>query len=447
MKKLLALMLSLLMLLSLGVASAEKLSAEEIAAVAAKETELRMIWWGSQTRHDYTMAANDVFMAKYPALKIVSEYSSWDQYWTKLSTMAAAGNLPDIIQQDYKYITAYTNDAKIIDLMPYVENGILDLSDVPEANWKSGIIQDKLVAVNLGVNSMCTMLDKEIFEKAGIALPEDTWTLDEYVAILEQLVAKKDELGIQFADQGGKNNGYEYLAYRFREAGLEFYAQDGTNAFGWEKEQGKPIIIDFLNFEKDLSDRGLVAPIAVRQENDVNGPESGLIVTGKAAINTANWSNQLKAISNAAGKAFTLVAAPNATAEKQQYMKPSQFLSVTSDSANPDQAAFYINAFTNDVDMNMQLKAERGVPIADHVREALGATFEADSVDAVVFDYIGRIAGIAKPIWAPEPSVHSEIQTVYLWNMMSQVLDQGVSPEDAFEEFYSNCEMAFMMAE
>lgn len=442
MKKFLALLVSALMLLSVGCASAA--SVEEIAAT---EAELRMIWWGSQTRHDYTMAANEVFMAKYPNIKIVSEYASWDQYWTKLSTMAAAGNLPDIIQQDYKYITAYEADEKIIDLFPYVENGVLDLSDVPDANWKSGIVDEKLVAINLGVNSMCSMIDAEIFEKAGIAIPEDTWTLDEYVAILEQLYAKKDELGIQFPDQTGKNNAYEYLAYRFREAGLEFYNQDGSNAFGWEKEQGKEIIVDFLKFEKDLSDRGLVAPLAVRQECDVNGPESGLIVTGKAAINTANWSNQVKAIGNAAGKAFVLVAAPNFTAEKQQYMKPSQFLSVTSDSKNPDQAAFYINAFTNDIDMNMELKGERGVPIANTVRDALAATFEEGSADAIVFDYIGRVGAIAKPIWAPEPTAHSEIQNTYLWNMLNQVLEQDVDPEAAFEEFYSNCEMAFFMAE
>lgn len=61
--------------------------------------------------------------------------------------------------------------------------------------------------------------------------------------------------------------------------------------------------------------------------------------------------------------------------------------------------------------------------------------------------YIGRIAPIARAIWAPEPSAHAEIQNVYLWNMLTQVVDQGVDPETAFEEFYSGAEVAFMMAE
>jgi multiple sugar transport system substrate-binding protein len=46
-------------------------------------------------------------MQKNPNVKINVEFTDWTGYWDKLSAMAAGGNLPDIIQQDYAYITQW----------------------------------------------------------------------------------------------------------------------------------------------------------------------------------------------------------------------------------------------------------------------------------------------------------------------------------------------------
>ena len=275
-------------------------------APMTQKAELRMIWWGSQTRHDYTQAAINVFQDAYPNITITPEFTAWDAYWEKLAAMSASKNLPDILQHDYKYITQYTNNNLIIDLFPYVESGVIDLSDCPESTWAGGIVKDKLVGINLGMNTASVMIDAEMFEKAGIPIPEDTWTIAEYNEICDKLLEKKDELGIDFADQSGKNAFNEQMQFAFREKGMWFYNQDGSESFGWDKETGKQIIVELLKREKENIEKKRTAPLAVRDENDVNGPESGLIVKGKTAINTANWSNQAKALTNAAGKTLYL---------------------------------------------------------------------------------------------------------------------------------------------
>lgn len=409
------------------------------------KANLRMIWWGSQTRHDYTQAAIKVFEEAYPNITITPEFTAWDAYWEKLAAMSASKNLPDIIQQDYKYITKYTNNDLIIDLQPYVDRGIIDLSDCAEATWSGGIVNGKLVGINLGMNTGCVMIDAELFEKAGIPIPEDTWTIKEYQEICDQLVAKRDELGIDFADQSGKNAFNEQIQYAFRERGMWFYNQDGSESFGWDKETGKEIIVNLLKREKENVEKRRTAPLAVREENEVNGPESGLIVKGKTAINSTNWSNQAKALVNAAGKNFVLVALPSETTTKMQYIKPSQFLSVSSNSKYPEQAAFFINEFTNNIEMNYELKGERGVPISDKVRDALAAKFEPDSIDKAVFDYVGRIAPIANQIWKPEPNANGAIIVLY-HNMLKSVIDEGMDPEQAFEIFYDQAMIEFEMA-
>lgn len=61
-------------------------------ATAGAEQEpvtLRVTWWGSQTRHDLTMAAIEKFEEKYPYITVEAEFTSWDGYWSKLATQVA----------------------------------------------------------------------------------------------------------------------------------------------------------------------------------------------------------------------------------------------------------------------------------------------------------------------------------------------------------------------
>ena len=80
MKRILAFVLASLMLFAL------------VSTAAAEEpVTLRILWWGSQTRHDLTMAAIEKFMEKNPDIKIEPEYTSWDGYWEKVATQIAGG--------------------------------------------------------------------------------------------------------------------------------------------------------------------------------------------------------------------------------------------------------------------------------------------------------------------------------------------------------------------
>ena len=70
-------------------------------------TSLSLYWWGNQTRNDLTKKAVDLYMEQNPNIEITVEFTDWSGYWDKLSAMAAGGNMPDIIQQDYSYINQY----------------------------------------------------------------------------------------------------------------------------------------------------------------------------------------------------------------------------------------------------------------------------------------------------------------------------------------------------
>ena len=105
-------LLALMALVAVGCAApaaapgAADAPASDAGAAAASEgsgdqTELRIAWWGSQNRHDRTIAVIELFEELHPEIDVVYEFSGWEDHWTKMATQAAGGNLPDIMQQDY----------------------------------------------------------------------------------------------------------------------------------------------------------------------------------------------------------------------------------------------------------------------------------------------------------------------------------------------------------
>jgi multiple sugar transport system substrate-binding protein len=75
--------------------------------------ELRVAWWGSQDRHNRTIKAIELFQKKYPNIKVTYEFAGWGDYWTKMTTQAAGRNLPDVMQQDYAYVTEWTSRRRL----------------------------------------------------------------------------------------------------------------------------------------------------------------------------------------------------------------------------------------------------------------------------------------------------------------------------------------------
>ncbi len=80
----------------------------------------------------------------------------------------------------------------LADLNSFVENGALDLSDVEDTYIDGGKIDDKLYAVNIGANAHAILLDKAMFEKAGISVLAPGYTWEDLKDVAQQLA---DNLG------------------------------------------------------------------------------------------------------------------------------------------------------------------------------------------------------------------------------------------------------------
>lgn len=397
-------------------------------ASAQKKVELKIAWWGSQVRHEATIKVIELYQKLNPNVSISYEFAGFDDYWTKMTTMAAGGQLPDIMQQDYSRITEWQTRGLLEPLDSYIASKALDLSDVAKPILDSGSIGGKLYAVSLGSNSYSMMLDVDAFKKAGVPLPAQDWTWDDLEKIAMQI---HEKLGIY-----GIGGGFEVdeLAWKsvYLSDGQYLYAPDGKS-FAYKDDS---LLVNNLKMLLRLIKAG-AAPTYQEYLASFGGTTGNIqmdaIVTGKSAIE-AVWSNQVVAVATAAGpgRNFAVVHLPRLKHGGQagNFLKPSQFFSLTSQSKNKVEAAKFIDFFTNSVEANLILNAERGVPVAAKVRDALKKT--ASPANKAVFEYLDRVAKDAAPTPPPEPARHAEIRAnVYVPLIREQVFYGVLTPEEA----------------
>ena len=389
---------------------------------------LTITWWGGQTRHDRTIAVIEMY-EEATGVNIEYEFSGWGDYWTRVTTQAAGGELACIMQQDYRYVTEWQSRGLLRSLEPYIESGVIDTTDIPESILASGRVGEELYAFNLGVNSQAWVLDLDAFEAAGVELPAWDWTWEDFENITLQL---HEALGIW--GFGGSLSQIPLWPSIYLGHGEFTYNENGT-AVGYEDDQP---LIDHYNMILRLMDAGAVLTQEEQAEYQDSSVETGTLTTGKAAMEYM-WSNGVVGLVDAAGedRHFGLWPVPRPVGgQSSNFIKPSQFFSITSqcDDAEAEEAAKFISFFVNDLAANEILFAERGVPAPSTVREHLGAMLEP--AQALVFDFIAKVSEDASPINPPDPPGAGDISS-NVWTPLFEepVLYGQISVEEGVQIF------------
>lgn len=86
------------------------------SAGSGGKVTLRFTWWGNADRAARTEQAVAAFEKANPDIDIQTSYSTYESYKQKLATQAAGGDVPDLIQLDYRQISQYAGSEILLDL-------------------------------------------------------------------------------------------------------------------------------------------------------------------------------------------------------------------------------------------------------------------------------------------------------------------------------------------
>lgn len=379
-----------------------------------KSTKLGFFWWGSQTRHDATTKATELYTQKNPNITFSNQYADWDGYWKKLPTLAASNSLPDILQMDAAYIQDYVKRGTLeplddMKLEEFIDPAVLEKSK----------IGGKLYGVPISYNGTGIAFNKPALEAAGIKLPVKDWSWDDFFAFARDGREKLPKGKYAIGDYSNIWDWYQ--AYQTSMGKGPMFV-DGVK-FNLDKELWFKFNQTYADFRKEG-----VVPDAQTMfsfvENDLkNDPlTSGAIMTrgvpvGAIGALESMMPGQLDTVNNPVGPAGG------------GWAQSTIYLTISSKSDNKEQAKAFLKWFISDAEAGKILGTTRGIPINKKVFEAIEPTLS--SGDKMGVDLYNKAVDKALPFYPAPPGWADFVKTYK--DTMEQVMFGQTSLDKAYD--------------
>ncbi len=178
MKKLLALVLSTVMLLT-------------IVCAASAETVLTYATFSASGAQEETLKKMiDIFESKNPDIKIDVQLKGYDDYFTSLATMVGGNDAPDVFEMNMENYLAYMLRGACADLTAL---GI-GTENYSEGTLSAVSSNGKLYAVPMSFSTCVLFYNKALFDQAGVDYPTNDWTWADAQAAAEKIAALGDDI-------------------------------------------------------------------------------------------------------------------------------------------------------------------------------------------------------------------------------------------------------------
>jgi pectin-derived oligosaccharide transport system substrate-binding protein len=374
---------------------------------SGKPVTLRVTWWGADARAKLTNDAIAAFQKKYPDIKVEGQYKDWSGYWDALATTTAAKDSADVVQMDELYLASYADRGALYDLGKVKK--IVNTSQFDGEALATGQVGGAQYALPIGVGVLSTVVNADLFGKYGVALPDDkTWTWDDYARIAKELTTKSG--GEIHGSAGAPGFDAGSLKYWIRQDGGNLFDQDG-------KVSVKPeSLVKMWKYGLDLISSEASVKASTMVEDVTAGIAAGSFATGKTAISAA-YNTQITALKKANGGDLRLLQLPHIGDTRANFLKPSMYWAVSSQSQHPAEAAAFVDFMLNNQEAADILKTERGIPANKEVRARLEAGLTGPDKAAV--EYMNAVTPGDAPVVTPnggsgiEPMLQRYSQEVY----------------------------------
>ena len=169
----------------------------------------------------------DAFNEKYPNINVALEPISGD-YEQRLILQAASRTLPDLFWASDQGVQVLGSRNLMLDLDPYIAASGLDTSNFYQSMLDLGKVDGVQYMLPRDYNHLVTFYNIDMFEEAGVPLPQEGWTWQEFVDAATALT-KKDANGetTQYGVDGGNFSWWAIVVPAIRGFGGEVVTEDG----------------------------------------------------------------------------------------------------------------------------------------------------------------------------------------------------------------------------
>lgn len=264
-------------------ASASKTEAS--GETSKEEVTLKMACWGSENDIKTYEERAALVHEKYPEITLEVMAIPNDGYDTKVQTMIASGDAPDIIQVG-EASNSYASKGVLVDLTKLSEAAGLDLAKRFGTATSTYTWQNTLYAMPDRGGAMIVYYNKDMFDKAGVSYPTKDWTWKDLLEAAQKLTITKDGVVEQ----------YGFAAGGWWPWWMSFMYQNGGSILDSNLEKvtvNSPENVEAINFYTDLVHKYKVAPSAddYSRFGLKDGQPDPLFAQGHCAINITGFWN------------------------------------------------------------------------------------------------------------------------------------------------------------
>ena len=212
MKKVLAFVLALAMMLTMAV------------TVASAEDVTLTMWIWDDAQAPAMQAMIDGFTAQNPGIKVeLTSVAGVTDYNTKMQAVFGSADAPSVFWMNFNLSKEYVPMGFVQDLTEAVMTYGIDMSKLNAGITDAYTVDGKLYAIPKDTDSYAVYYNKALFDAAGVAYPNDDWTIDDFVETAKALTTDKTV--------GWSNTTSDRVYYNFMVSnGGKIYSDDGTEA-------------------------------------------------------------------------------------------------------------------------------------------------------------------------------------------------------------------------
>lgn len=398
-------------------------------AAPAMAEDLRMSWWGGDSRHAATQAGLEACGAKH-GHTINPEFTGWSGHFEKLTTQIAGGTEADIMQVNWPWLSFYSSDGTgLADLNELSD--IIDLSNWDDAQIDAGSMNGKLNGLPISTTGRLFVFNKTTYDKAGVPIPS-SW---------EDLIAAgpvfKEKLGPDYYpfEAAGLDAALIVTLYGTQATGKPII-DPATSTFAWSQEE----LANAISMYGRLVESGAIESWPERAANGNTPLHENPEWSQGMIAGTYQWDSTYFKISDPLVEGQELVYADLLTQDGMQtpgiYRKASMVFSISANSEKKEAAAQIVNCLLNEPEGVAALGSTRGVPASMTAREQL---LSADAIKPI------QIEAQAKVINAEGPAIHPMMEFPSVRSAMADNLELFAYGELTAEE--AAAEMALAIEE
>jgi multiple sugar transport system substrate-binding protein len=195
--------------------------------VTAGPVVIEMSVWGMPWENDlYTKVYIPEFERQNPNIKV--RFQHFEDYGNRILLSHAGGIAPDVIRQSLEGNMGWIHRGMNMPLNKYIDgpDGI-DRKDFIPILWEGLKFKGETYGVPQDINILGMYYNKDLFDKAGVAYPDENWTWADLKNASDKMT--KDVDGDGHADVIGLDMGWGGGTYRpfLFQAGGEFWSKDG----------------------------------------------------------------------------------------------------------------------------------------------------------------------------------------------------------------------------